>query len=133
MYFLPKCLKAHNVPTMRLNNTILKWVDEYKYLGVFIWSDMCDQKDMNRQIRYFYALDNVLIRKFCYCEKDTKLMLFRSYSYNVYCCHLWSHFTEKQLCKVQAAYNVLENCSIYIIGAVFLRYICTVGLIILKF
>ena len=71
---------------MRSNNTILKWVSEYKYLGVSI------QKDMNRQIRYFYARGNVLTRKFCYCEKDTKLMLFRSYFYNVYCCYLWSHF-----------------------------------------
>ena len=42
MAILPKRLKKCNVPIVYLNQNCLKWVDEDKYLGIFI-TNCCDR------------------------------------------------------------------------------------------
>ena len=67
-----------HVPSMYLAGRKLDFVDEQKYLGVYICSDMSDVRDMKRQLRAIYARGNMLIRKFSNCSTDVKMELFRS-------------------------------------------------------
>ena len=48
MAMLPKCLRKLNVPTMFLNVKGLKWLNEHKYLGVFVNSCFNDDRDIIR-------------------------------------------------------------------------------------
>jgi hypothetical protein len=105
MAFLPKCLKKRNIPKIHLCGVELNWVQEYKYLGFYITENMSDNRDMQRQLRFIYAKGNILVRKFRMCSVEIKLQLFRSYCYNLYCCHLWSTYTQARYNSVQVAYN----------------------------
>ena len=62
-------------------------------------------KDMVRQLRYIYARGNTLIRNFYNCCDDIKLTLFRSYLYNIYCCQLWTQYSNVHIRKLIVAYN----------------------------
>ena len=105
MYFLPKVLQSCDIPTITLNHSSLEWVLEYKYLGVFISSKICDSRDIKRQLRSIYARGNTLVRKFGKCTDDVKLELFRSYCSNFYCCQLWSNYTTAMYNNIRVAYN----------------------------
>ena len=50
-----------SVPTMFLNDKPLQWVDEHKYLGIYISKDFNDDRDVKRQMRAIYGRGNVLI------------------------------------------------------------------------
>ena len=105
MCFLPTMLKNCNVPTIFLHSNKLDWVQDYKYLGVHLSSGNGDNKDMKRQISYIYAKGNVLIRKFHRCCDNIKVLLFKTYCYSLYCCHLWADYKCRQLNNVKVAYN----------------------------
>ena len=102
---LPKDLRTPNVPLMSLNNKDLSWVDEHKYLGVFLTSDKCDNRDILRQLRSIYARGNMLVRRFGKCSEDIKIQLFRSYCSNQYCSQLWCSYTSSVIKKIAVAYN----------------------------
>ena len=94
-----------SVPPMLLNNVPLPIVDQIKYLGVFITSNMSDNTDIDRQKSYIYGRGNNLIKCFKYCTEDVKTLLFKSYCTNLYCSHLWSVFTKRCLGNLTTAYN----------------------------
>ena len=60
---------------------------------------------MTRHLRYIYARGNILVRNFYRCNSNIKLLLFRTYCYNVYCGHLWSRYSQQQFVKLTVAYN----------------------------
>ena len=105
--YLPKLLKHFSIPSFFLNSTQLQQVKEFKYLGVYIScdGDNHDNHDLQRQLRYIYAKGNMLVRKFCKCSEVVKVQLFKSYCYNMYCTHLWSHFSKAKFYSVKVAYN----------------------------
>ena len=105
MCYLPACLKKCNVPTLFLHSAKLDWVQEYQYLGFYFSTNSGDNKDMKRQITYIYAKGNILVRKFAKCSEEIKVLLFKSYCYSLYCCHLWSKYTCAQINNVKIAYN----------------------------
>jgi hypothetical protein len=105
MAFLPKIFLFLPIPSMYMNGNVLKWVEEHKYLGFIMTSNKSDKKDINRQLRYIYARGNILFRNFYHCHADTKLLLFKSYCYNLYCCQLWTHYSQQHFNKVKVAYN----------------------------
>ena len=82
-----------------------KWVDECKYLGVFISKDCKDNVDIKRQIRALYARGNILVRNFIKCSPDVKIQLFKTYCCNIYAGHLWSNFSQQVFRWVNVAYN----------------------------
>ena len=106
MAFLPKALKTYNVPSVYLENKVLTWVDEYTYLGVYLSSNNSDTRDMGRQKHYIYARGNILCRKFDKCCDDVKLLLFKNYCYNLYCCQLWCNYSLSMLNSVKVAYSL---------------------------
>ena len=110
MAFRPKIILKHRLPSMFLNDKLLNWAEEHTYLGFYFTFNDRDDKDIKRQLRYLYAKGNVLCRHFVKCNDQVKLLLFRSYFYNLYCCQLWSNYTLSQFnaCKV-AFNNVFRN------------------------
>ena len=104
------CIRSKNYKDLQptnqfLNGVVLDWVDQYKYLGAVLKSDMSDNRDMERQIRFLYCQGNILIRKFSKCTEHVKIRLFNAYVRCFYCCHLWSNFSNEALHRVKVAYN----------------------------
>ena len=105
MHILPKWLKKFNVPHMYIDGAQLKWVDEQKYLGIFMTSTFTDNKDIIHQVRATYARGNALICKFRKCTDDVKVQLFKSFCSNFYCSSLWFNFNQASFKRLKVAYN----------------------------
>ena len=105
MVVYPKVIKNMSPPLMLLGGKALKWIDEHKYLGVFISSSNCDDKDIRRQIQSTYCRGNVLINKFRNCDNSVKVQLFKTYCCNFYCCQLWASYSKSIYNKMCVAYN----------------------------
>ena len=86
-------------PSFAVNGIAIGEVAKVKYLGHVITNDMPDDADMMRQRRQFYALGNVLSRRFHMCT------LFRSFCTPMYTCQLWWNFSVQSMHKLNVAYN----------------------------
>jgi hypothetical protein len=95
----------HKNPVLLLNNRVLSFVDEYKYLGCILTSNRSDVCDIKRQKRAICVRANMLIRKFAMCSDDVKSQLFATFCQSLYCAHLWSVFDKKSMDKLRVTYN----------------------------
>ncbi len=93
------------VPSVTLNNVIIEYVDNVKYLGVVISSQFKDDIDITRQLRSLYASGNTILHRFSACSTPVKLQLLESYCLNFYCSTLWCNFTKLNMNKIRVAYN----------------------------
>ena len=105
MYIRKNNAKARLLPSVILNGKKLEFVNKVKYLGVIINDDFQDDKDIHRQASAMYVRNNTLYRKFGMCTNLVKKFLFKSYCSNLYCSHLWWHYTKSSENKVCVAYN----------------------------
>ena len=105
MVIYPKAMKNMCPPRLYLNSKELSWVAEHKYLGIFVTSNNCDDRDIQRQVHATYCRGNVLISKFRKCTEDVKTQLFNSFCSNFYACHLWSNFHDNVYRRIRVAYN----------------------------
>ena len=94
-----------DTPVVRLSNDTLKFVTEYKYLGHVIRNDLSDDHDMKRQIRSSYCRANMLKSRFTQCTDEIKVLLFKLFCANMYCCALWCKYTKSMYNKLRVAYN----------------------------
>ena len=94
-----------NLPEIYIHGDILQKVTGYKYLGHYITDDMCDNKDILRQIQCNYAKGNMLCRNFGSCTDDVKCMLFKTFLYNMYTVSLWCNFSQLIYNKLVVSYN----------------------------
>ena len=74
MYFKPNRIKI-KPPNFALGEKCIPSVHQCKYLGIIISVKKCDA-DFKRQMRKYYANDNMLLRKFSYCSHDVKCCMF---------------------------------------------------------
>ena len=88
-----------------LSSKAIDFLQETKYLGVMLNSQLKTFIDVSRQTRKFYAQANMLSGNFRYCSVDVKCMLFRSYCTNMSCCPLWFNSTSSSIKKLKASYN----------------------------
>ena len=79
MFFKSEVNKKCDNTDMFLSGKTIDFVQETKYLGVILNSQLKTSDDISRQTRKFYAQANMLLRNFRYCSDDVKCMLFRSY------------------------------------------------------
>ena len=93
MFFKSKVNKKCDNTNMFLSGKAIDFVQETKYLGVILNSQLKTSVDVSRQTRKFYEQANMLLRNFRYCSDDVKCMLFRSYCTNMYCYPLWFNST----------------------------------------
>ena len=80
------------LPSVKLQNTILRTVVEYKYLGHLLRNDLSDDADIRRFYRSVCARGNQLTRKFGFCTDLAKIHLFKSYCTSFYCSSFWSNY-----------------------------------------
>ena len=90
---------------MVLGDFKIRFVNEIKYLGVFLNSKLRDDKNINRQVRYLYGTANRLKTCFYKCSTKIKNVLFRTYCWSMYARHLWNNFLSSSLKKIRVAYN----------------------------
>ena len=81
MCFTPKLINFVK-PSFMLNNNVIPYVKNCKYLGIVIHLQS-DLYNIKRQIRKFYANINMLLRKFSICSYQVKCHLYRSYCANM--------------------------------------------------
>ena len=105
MCFKPKSFKYLHIPAMYLNDKMVQFVQQQKYLGVHIISDLSDDDDILRQVKALYLRGNILVRHFKNCSPDVKDCLFKSYCSNIFGGELWSLYRKETLKKCVVAYN----------------------------
>ena len=71
-----------------MDNQLLKYTDDIKYLGFTFSSDQKDDKDLLRQLRLLYTKSNRLLRLFYHCSTDVKI---------VYCLYEWHEIGKNRL------------------------------------
>ena len=104
MVFKPKSYKL-SCPRLYMDNQLLKYTDDIKYLGFTFSSDQKDDKDLLRQLRLLYTKSNRLLRLFYHCSTDVKIALFGSYCTCFYCPFLWTHYKKSTHSKLRVAFN----------------------------
>jgi exonuclease III len=95
----------YSLPCFHINDKQLDIVNEVKYLGHVITSDLSDDRDIDRQIRSVYCRVNMLVRKFSRCSDYVKCFLFKSFCSSMYCCSLWVRHRVGKLRRLFVTYN----------------------------
>ena len=90
---------------MVLGDFKIWFVNEIKYLGVFLNSKLCDDEDINRQVCYLHGTANRLKTCFYKCSTKIKNVLFHAYCLSMYACQLWNNFLPSSLKRIHVAYN----------------------------
>ena len=88
-----------------LGDIILDETSDVKYLGHIITDNLSDDKDISRQKRYMYLKGNILRRRFHRCSFHIKLLLFKTYCFNMYSSQLWCDFNIKSFSDFVISYN----------------------------
>ena len=109
MVIKPESYKL-SCPRLYMNNQLIKYTDDIKYLGFTFSSDQKDDKDLRRQLRLLYTKSNRLLRLFYHCSNDVNIALFRSYCTCFYCPFLWTHYKKSTHSKLRVALNNVYRC-----------------------
>ena len=105
MSVLPKCLKHVSNVDLYINENVLTYVNEHKYLGIRIRNDLYDNDDIRQQVKALYARGNVLISKFRHCDDDVKVKLFQTFCSCFYGSNLWVRYHKTVIKKLYNAYE----------------------------
>ena len=92
-------------PQFTIGRDALKFVTKFKYLGHIISDTLSDDADVMREVRNLYVRSNILKRRFGYCSKAVKVVLFRSYCVNMYDTALWHSFTARTINRLRSCYH----------------------------
>jgi hypothetical protein len=107
-------------PKVTLADNPIDNVNSYKYLGHIITDTLVDDEDILARTRDIYKQANMLKHNFKRCSKKLKILLFKTYMNNVYCCSLWYNYSVSTINKLFVAYNnafrilfnIQRQCSI---------------------
>ena len=89
------CIKFHNkykneiLNDIKINDKIIKFVKEIKYLGFHLCFNLCNKNDIIQNLNQFYKQFNTVIRKFKNCDLNLILKLFKTYCLQIYGSSLW--------------------------------------------
>jgi len=103
--FKAKLAKSTATPLLKLGGQYVKAVDKYKYLGILLDTELSDEKEIQRQLRYQYCAANKLRASFSRCANAVKNVLFRSFSTPMYASQLWCNFRKSRMQRLRVAYN----------------------------
>ena len=76
MTFRAKSAKSTAAPLLKLSGQYVNYVDQYKYLGIVLDTELSDDKDIQRQLRYQYCAANNLRAFFPDVQMQLKTDLF---------------------------------------------------------
>ena len=96
---------SENYPALTLAGCQLAFVSSFKYLGHVIENNLCDDSDINRELKCLYTRTNILIRRFHKCSVKVKITLFRTYCICLYDAALWTNYSAKTFSLLTSAYH----------------------------
>jgi len=105
MTFKANSAKSTATPLLKLGGQYIKSVDQHKYLGIALDTELSDDKDIQRQLQYQYCAANTLRASFSRFSNAVKNVLFRSFSTPLYASQLWCNFLKSCMQKLRVAYN----------------------------
>src|SRR5688572_27390666 len=108
MIFQPLCKSnviALDFPPLRIGDTDLTFVKEFKHLGHIINDNFNDNDDIKREIRNLFMRANILKRRFGKCSINVKRSLFVAYCMCLYDIGIWHQHSPTMLNKLQFCYN----------------------------
>jgi len=105
MTFKAKSAKSTATPVLKLGGHYVKSVDQYKYLGISLDTELSDSNDIKKQLRYQYCSANKLRASFSRCWNIVKNELLRSFCTPMYASQLWCNFRKSCIQRLRVAYN----------------------------
>ncbi|XP_063366270.1 uncharacterized protein LOC134654727 [Cydia amplana] len=105
MVFAVRGRSVDYVPPIKLHDRELEKVDQFKYLGHIITSDLKDDSDIERERRALAVRGNMLARRFAHCTGEVKRTLFKSFCQSFYTSGLWVSYTQRALNALRVLYN----------------------------
>jgi len=106
MTFKAKSVKSTVTPLLTLGGQYVKSVDQYKYLGIVLDTELSHDKDIQRQLRYQYCAANNLRSSFSRCSNAVKNVLFRSFCTPMYASQLWCNFRKSCMQRLRVGIGV---------------------------
>ena len=102
-----KSAKSTATLVLKLGGQYVKSVDQYKYLGILLHTELSDDKDIPRQLRYQYCAANKLRASFSRCSNAVAVenVLFRYFCTPMYASQLWCNFRKSCMQRLRVAYN----------------------------
>ena len=91
-------------PSFVLGKHVIPAVDTCKYLGITVSETSCDN-ELKRQMRKYYAITNILLRKLSYCSPDVQCCMFKFYGATMCCPSMWFGSIVTAMKKLKIAYN----------------------------
>ena len=88
-----------------MNNTIIEFVKEIKYLGFMITHNNRDETHLESMYRGLCVRSNMVLRNFSKCASDVKCLLFQSFCTSFYCLPLIFKFKVLNLNRLRVCYN----------------------------
>ena len=101
----PKRFLYKFIPDFFLQNDKLDFVNEYKYLGVLFNDKINDDAEICKRMRNIYATGNMVCRKFANCTNNCKILMFKTFFSQIYCCSLWASYKLASYSKAKIAHN----------------------------
>ena len=105
MTFKAKSAKSTVTLVLTLGGQSVKSVNHYKYLGILLDTELSDDRDIQRQLRYQYCAANKLRVSFSQCSNAVKNVLFRSFCTLMHASQLWCNFRKSCMQRLHVAYN----------------------------
>ena len=112
--FCPKKYKQPAPSNVFLDGVRVQFLNEVKYLGVWINASLNNDDDIQRQVKSLYCAANKLRGTFDQCSPAVKNTLFCAYRVPMYACQLWSKYTLTSMKRLRAAYNNAYRIMHYI-------------------
>ena len=104
--FCPKKYKQPAPSSVFLNRVRVQFLDQVKYLGVWINASLKDDDDIQRQVKSLYCAANKLRGTFYQCST--------AYCMPMYAWQFWSKYTQTSMKRLRAAYNNAYQIMHYI-------------------
>ena len=91
-------------PLFKLGSCNIPFVQSFRHLGLghIISASLCDNEDIERDIKNTFVRTNMLIRRFKKCSFYVKTELFRSFCLGLYDIALWSNYTATCIGKLRS-------------------------------
>jgi len=96
---------SKSFPQFSINGHTLQFVDEFRYLGHVITSNVRDDLDINREVRNMYMRTNMLTQRFRRCSPQVKIVIFRAFCICLYGVSLWSRYNNCTMLKFKYCYH----------------------------
>ena len=112
--YCPKKYKQPAPSIFFLNCVRMQFLDQVKYLDVWINASLNDDDDIQRQVISLYRAANKLRGTFDQCSPAVINTLFRAYCMPMYACQLWGKCTQTSMKRLRAAYNNAYRIMHYI-------------------